>query len=562
MNRTSGFNRQAGLTRSVAEQRRQDIQKRMQAVGPATLMKIRANSMSGGLEGQSNVGGMPNLTQGAPDIRDPLWNPESMYLPKSMGMYNIWLRHYDQFHPILGSAIDLHSTFPMSDWDIQGVDDPGIKQFYEYMKEDRLHAYKWQLMANREYQLIGEEYSYFPWNTTDGLFDSPVILNPDLLDITPFDWNGERKYIIDMAIAPQFRQLYQKSMQGDPRYMALWNSLDPIIKSCVESGKKIPLSPNNIQGMQRLAAAYHDRGTSQCIRLIKDLGYEDKLREAQMAVADGHICPVHLWKIGAPDGSYIPSPDELQQWATYIAQGEHQNYYRFVSHQYVNFESKAPTEGLLNITPEIDLIQKRLMLGLFVDESMMNGQGPTYAGSVVAYKILEKRYVNVRIRFEQQYQDLYRRVAKAHGFIRRTPAEISHKIYVKKNDYIVPTIGWREEFSFDRDNTLLEFIINLASTYKISYKTVCEHLGVDYDQEQIQVLKEMKSSFSDNFYKMKSEQLTNMLGGGNPKQESTGMPKSNIAGGGYAEAPEAPATVPEQSNMETPATVGGAEANI
>ena len=563
--RKTGFNRTGATinSRNEALYKREAVQKQIAGISPA-IMPVRAANT---LMPQNHVSGFPNLSQGTPDIRDPLWNPESMYLPRSLGMYNLWLRHYDQFHPILGNAIDLHAAFPMSDWDIQGVDDPGIKDFYEYIKEERIHAYNWQLQANREYQLIGEEYSYFPWNSKDGLFESPVILNPDLLDVFPFDLDGERKYIIDMDIPPQFKELWAKSMSGDPRYVALWQSLDPIIRNCVQAGRKIPLSPNNVQAMQRLAAPYHSRGTSQCIRLIKDLSYEDKLREAQMAVADGHICPVHLWKIGDPNGTYIPNSDELQQWATYIAQGEHQNYYRFVTHQFVNFESKSPTEGLLNITPELDMIHKRMMIGLFVDEGMISGQSPTYAGGVVAYKILEKRYVNVRIRFERTYKDLFRKIAKAHGFIKRTPAEISHKIYVKRNDYIVPEIGWREEFSFDRDNTLLEHIVNLAAVHKVSYNTVCEHMGLDYNQEQEQILKEMSSSFSDGIYDARVQQLVELMGGKGGKTGQSGMLKSDMPGGGLAVAPKTnggemegtPATTPEASNMETPTPVGGGE---
>ncbi len=504
-------------------------------------LSIRSNN--------ANIGSY-SVDIGLPDVRDPLLNPENLYLPHNIKILNKWIRHYVSTHPILGNCIELHAVFPVSDFRIQGIDDPSIKKFYEYVKEDVLHLYDWLLFSSYEYEQFGEVYTYFSWDTMNGYFDSFTILNPDLLDVFPFDDKGGRKYIVDMEVPAIFKEIHLRK-DRDSRFMQIWDQVHPIIKMAIEQGRKIPFSPNNIYAMQRLTSPYNSRGTSQVLRVLKDLIYEDKLREADMAVADSHITPIELWKLG--DDTWIPNEEDIEAFHQLLNEGDHQNYYRIVTHSKVNYESISRSSGLLDTTTKMDKIAERILIGLYTSKPMITGDAPTYSGSVVAYKILEKRYVNKRVRQEKIIRDLYRKIAAAHGFAKITEAELSHRIRVPNNNFIIPQIGWKDDFSFSKDQSRIEFLSQLADKNKISWKTVIEMLGFDYDEEMEKIKKEMETVMDSDVYNAKVQKLIDLLqqNEGNPSEgeEVTNVP---IPNGNSTELPEAPSVNPEEELRTAP----------
>lgn len=315
------------------------------------------------------------VATGTPEIRDPAFSPETLFLANDLKTLNRWIRYYDTFHPILPNSLDLHATFPISDFSFKGVKDASILDFYTYIKEDVLKLFDWTILASREYEVLGEVFTFFGWDSYGGYYNSSTILNPDLLDVYPFDMEGQRKFIISMDI-PQNLDLLWRRKDMDSRYRVLWNRLDPVIRRCVETGYKIPLSPNNCFGIQRLAFAYDTRGTSQVLRCLKDLFYEDKLREAQMAVADGHITPMRLWKIGKTEAGYLPEAEELDEWREMLQRAQHQNLFQIVCHDAVDYQVKGIAEGLLPITPELDKIEERILTALYTSKAMTSGEGP------------------------------------------------------------------------------------------------------------------------------------------------------------------------------------------
>lgn len=207
-----------------------------------------------------------SVNTGSPEMRDPLFSPEAFYLMNNdRKTINRWIRYYDTYHPILPNSLDIHALFPISDFSFKGVNDPTVSQFYDYVKNDVLKLLNWVILISSEYERLGEAFTFFAWDNYNGYYNSATILNPDLLEVYPFDWQGERKFVISMDIPETFQHLRDKK-DVDSRYRKLWNALDPVIRRCIEGGLKIPLNPANVFGMQRLAYAYDVRGTSQVTR--------------------------------------------------------------------------------------------------------------------------------------------------------------------------------------------------------------------------------------------------------------------------------------------------------
>lgn len=468
---------------------------------------------------------------GTPEVRDPLFNPEEQFLPKSISHYNKWIRHYDMLHPLIGNSIDIHAFLPISDFSFGGTDldnNPEIKQVFGDMKEN-LHLYEWLLSASREFELMGEQYSYFSWDGYSEIWDGVTVLNPDLLEIFPYSelQTGFRQYIISLEVSNELKDLRTKSFD-DPRFEEVYMQLDPKIRNCIESGKTIPLSKNNVYGMQRLSNPYHKRGTSQVLRAIRDLLYEDKLRGAQTAVADGYITPIQLWKLGDPSGKWIPSEDDISAFNSTLSENQHQKFFRMVTHQYVNHSAIVPTQGMLSIIPEMDKIEDRILTALYTNKAMTGSNGPTYANSVVALKVLRGRYRNKLIRFEKIIQDLCRKVSLARGYVKRTNAEVNNRMYGRNNaNLIVPEIKWEENLAFNENYDLIQIMIQLADKNKISWKKVLDSLGVDSHEEQERLKAQTETIYNDPVYQAKTEKILEMIGtgatGDDPKSEVTSL---------------------------------------
>jgi len=498
------------------------------------------------------------LSQGSPELRDPMFNPETFYIAQDLQTMNRWIRYYDTFHPILPNSLDIHAFFPISDFSFKGVDDPYILDFYDYIKNDVLKLLDWVILASREYEVLGECFTFFGWDTYNGYFNTATILNPDLLEIYPFDFNGGRKYVISMDIPESFEILHMKK-DMDMRYRQLWNNLDPVIRRCIESGLKIPLSPNNVFGMQRLAFSYDTRGTSQVLRVLKDLMHEDKLREAQMAVADGHITPYQIWKIGNTDKGYIPSEEELDDWNDLLQQAEHQNLFRIVTHDAVSYETKGIQDGLLPITPEIDKIEDRILTALYTSRAMTTGEGPTYSNAVIGLKVLEGRYQNKLYRISSIIRSLYKKIATANEFYKITPAQLAHRIRPSKKDreLMLPTVHWDNYFSFAKDLERAKFYKGLAETHKMSWKRVFDVLGLDYEEEKRLLKDDMGSVFQNEIFEAKIQQLVQMVDSNAPEGAVSPVGKGIPTNLASPDDEEGGAGILEEAGAEIPE--GGAE---
>ena len=337
---------------------------------------VLRSSVRGSLKASKGMYSSSSLSVGTPEIRDPMFTPEAFYVMNTdIKTMNKWIRYYDKYHPILPNSLDIHTLFPISDFSFKGVTDPSIKDFYDYLKNDVLFLLDWVIKISSEYERFGEAFTFFAWDSYNGYFNSAVVLNPDLLELSSIDMDGQRKFVISMDIPESFDHLmHMKDI--DQRYRGLWNNLDPVIRRCVEGGLPIPLNPANVFGMQRLQSAYDPRGTSQVLRVLKDLMYEDKLREAQMAVADGHITPYQLWKLGNSASGYVPTQDEIDNFSNLLNQSDHQNLFRIVTHSDVTYDTKGVQDGLLNIIAEMDKIEDRILTALYTSRSMTTGEGP------------------------------------------------------------------------------------------------------------------------------------------------------------------------------------------
>jgi hypothetical protein len=482
----------------------------------------------GGATSSSTGGSGADIRTTSPEIRNPLLNLINFYLPYDRKTLNQWIRYYARFDPYVGNCVDLHGEFPMSDFHFTGVSDKSVLEAYEEMKEET-NMLQYCFEASREYELLGEVFSFWAWDEDELTWKSYTILNPDLLELKLLSW-GSGAHAVYTYDPPQ--ELKELVKDRDPRVLEqIQETMDPIVFDNIMANKRIPLDDFNMLSMVRRESPYESRGTSIIVRCLKDLMYKDKLREAQYAIAEQQITPVQLWKIGDPASGYMPTDEDLDQFRETIMAGRQDPLFTLVTHGAVNLDLIGYTGKLLNILPEMEWVSKQVLVAMFASDAMISGEGPTYSNAFVAFKVIQGRYQSKRDKFVQNFRNkLFKPFAKAREMWASTPAQLSHRIRSDKKVPLIPGIEWNFKLDLTDQTSRIQYLMQLNDKNKLAFKTLCEVLDIPYDVNKA-ALKEEEGTVLDSVYqsvRAARAEKTGMV----PSMEETGGVSAPPGGGG------------------------------
>lgn len=442
----------------------------------------------------------------SPEIRNPLLNIVNFFLPYNYKVLNQWIRYYDRFHPMVGNCLDLHGYFPISKFDLKlkHMDDT-VLEVYENCA-DECELFSRFLDMSREYELIGEVYPYLHWSDDLNFFDAIVIMNPDFINVKMHPLAHGVKPTIELEPDELLKALVNSN---EPEDMEIKASLDPVIIAAVTMGQNIRIDPFNTEQIARKASPYEPRGTSIVLRILKDLLYEDKLREAQYAVADGMVTPKIIYKLGDPANQYMPSAEDMLDFRALLQAQAHDPLAAIITHYGLSLEYVGAYGKILPIVPEFQFIEDRILTGLYTNKALTHGEGPTYANATVAMEALQGRYMAKREKLEDfAIRKLFTPVALANEFYEPlTQAESDHGVRRSKKDrqLNLPTIEWKQKLRLVDDTQRRQMIINLRAKPipEVSLRKIYDELGIDYETEmkalkdEAKTVKELKELYGE-----------------------------------------------------------------
>lgn len=507
---------------------------------PVTHTFRRYAASNGDLIGPPGSGGA-NVTTVGPEIRNPLLSLINFYLPYDRRTLNQWVRYYTRFDPYVGNCIDLHAEFPMSDFRFTGVSDPEVLRAYEEMKEEtRLVQFGFE--SSREYEMLGEMFSFWNWDEDELTWKDYTILNPDLLDIVSINWGAGEAAVYTYDPPQELKDLVRNK---DERVLAtLQEKLDPAVYENLISGKRIPLDDFNMLSLMRKESPYDPRGTSVVLRALKDLMLKDKLREAQYAIADQQITPAQIWKLGDPANGYMPTDADLADFRTLLEAGRHDQLFTIVTHGAVQLDVVGYTGKIIDISPQMDWIAKQIMVAMFTSDAMITSEGPSYQNAVVAFKVIQGRYQTKRDKTGQAYRNkLFRPFSEARGYWERSQAELQHRVRTDKKKPIVPGMEWNFKLDLTDQTQRNQFIMQLREKNEVAMKLVCEILDLPYEVNKTALKQEEGTVFDPVYQKVrearadKSGMIPNM-GEASPMGDLGGTESSGVGGGAVVEGDE------------------------
>lgn len=464
---------------------------------------IDKSSLSPNIQKKMTKAASANIRMADPMFYHPLFETVNMMLPRDRRERNEWCRHFYRVEPIIATAIDMHTEFPISDFNIT-CKDKGIEKFFNNMLFDKLNIHELLLNIGLEYWKIGDVFPYGQLNETEGIWEKFVCYNPDYVNITSSPLVSAP--IIELIPDANLSEIVKSGANGI--YGDIYNQLPKEVVENVAVGQNIPLNNKLVSHIAHKASPYELWGTPLMMRCFKTLIYKDKLRSAQDAIANRHIMPLRVAKIGQA-GEPMPTQEDLDSFRDILYEADGDPSFFLVYHYGLQFEYVGSSGHILPLNSEFDFIQKELMNGLGINEAMLNGEGPTYANAEVGFNTLAKRYMSYRLRLENwiRYKVL-RPISEIQGFYEPNSsdlktANLSNKekevLAAKKDlELVIPTIQWANQDLTDNNNKM-NMIKELRDKGLISAKTILPMVGLNADIELSNLEQERKSLFNPDY---------------------------------------------------------------
>lgn len=474
--------------------------------------------------------GMGNIQMGNPSFYHPLFQNMNIMLPRDRRERNEWCRHFYRTEPIIATALDLHTEYPISEFN-NVVSDTGIKEFFDYMAFDRLDLVNLLLDIGLEYWKLGDVFPFGQLNEDDGMWERFVILNPDYIDIKASILAGDP--VVELIPDETVKAIIDAGPRGD--YSSIYSQMPEDVVRQVKMGRNIRLDNRLVSHISHKASQYETWGTPIMMRCFKTLIYKDKLREAQNAIANRHITPLRIFKVGAP-GEPMPSQEDLDSLRDTLMAADDDPNFMLVYHYALQTDYVGSSGKILPLNQEFDFIQKELMNGLGINQALVNGEGPTYSNAQVGMDALARRYMSYRIRLESWIRNkVYKPIAEIQGFYKPVNGTVASKYLSsseqrklaskKEMQLIVPEISWSQQ-DLTSNQSVLNFVQQLQSKGLVSMSTILPMLKLDPETERKNLEGERGTVFDSNA----------------PKVPGGSAPGGAPAGGGAPHPPTSPGT--------------------
>ena len=435
-----------------------------------------------------------NVKLANPTFYHPLFQPVNMLLPRDRRERNEWCRHFYRTEPIIATAIDIHTEYPISDFNNQCADQE-IKKFFDYMAFDKLDIINLLLCIGHEYWKIGDVFPFGTLNEVEGIWEKFTILNPDYINIQASVFADDA--IIELIPDEKITAIVNEGPRGE--YAEIYNQLSDEVIRAIKMNRNIRMDSRLISHIAHKASDYEIWGTPLMMRCFKTLIYKDKLRGAQDAIANRHIFPIRIAKIGTPGEPY-PDEQDLNEFRDMLMMSDEDPYNFIVYHYGVQMDYVGSTGKILPLNTEFDFIQKELMNGLGINEALLNGQGPTYANAQVGMDALAKRYMSYRYKLESFIRNkIYKPIAEIQGFYEPANKIKTGILYRDKEkrklaakgemSLIIPNIRWQQN-DLTNNQSAVTILTNLQNKKLVSTSTVHSIIGLDSEMEKKNLEKE------------------------------------------------------------------------
>jgi very-short-patch-repair endonuclease len=458
-------------------------------------------------------GGAANTSLAPPSFYAPWLTASSWQIPNNRREIYLWAQWWVDNEPKVAAGVEFYTDFPLSGFTLE-CSNAYVKDYFEKLNK-KLKITTVLPKISQEYHLRGD---CFVMASIDcelchgmGINDDTgeechhegatwknvSVLNPDRIEVQPALLDQEPEYFF--MPDDQMKKAIQEK-KGNK----LYDSLHPRMRQMIMENKPIHFSHESIYHFKRGGSPWSPFGTSLLRRLFQTLAFKDKLRQAQWLVAERHIIPIKIVKVGDKDRPAIE--DDLIQAQDELTALANDPLLTIVTHHAFDFEYVGASGKVLQLTNEYEQINQDIIDGLMLNKAIINGEGPSYSNAQVGLLTMAKRLE--RFREEVAFwleEKIYKPVSIWNGFTTEGKRG--------QLEYVYPTIKW-DDLQLRDDTGKLQTMLAANQAGIISNQAVVEGLGLDWDQEVERMRFENGSSFIGSPDLINTD-MNNGFGGGN-----------------------------------------------
>jgi hypothetical protein len=443
----------------------------------------------------------------------PQLSTDFLEKPQNLRERRAWYRHFYNSSEIVGAAVDLHSTIPLSKLRLRKpkAANPHLAEYsYRFFSRmiDRLKLLKTLTEISHEFWMFGnvipyvEDHAPYQDLAADakaaliarGKAQSDMLLSKYKVTDTDPNYVGWRKItilppdqtriirkpfadnpIIEFLPDPETKAMLNKSFDSrgsmfDDSSDATTQSRIPeeLSNSLAEGGTVVlqqdPNTGSFATHIARKKSQYETMGVSVLERCINTLLVKDKLRQAQTSIASRHMTPIRVvWGDKLNDQQV----DDLRMQIDMSLMDPD---YSIVANYEIHWEEYGSGQRLLDLNGEYDRYDSDLYAGLGVTKEMMTGEA-SYSGSKISLELLNIQYMLFREMLQEFVEkSLFEPVARRKGFVETD--EYGNEVV------IYPKLSFTRMSIRDNDS-VFEQVIQLYNKGSLPVDEIYDILGLD-----------------------------------------------------------------------------------
>ncbi|MFA5135441.1 MAG: hypothetical protein WC505_06685 [Patescibacteria group bacterium] len=401
------------------------------------------------------------------------------YLPTDTRTQNKLFRNILAYDAIAGTTTEYWCSMAFGDEIfLSGIEDNAIMHLYEDALSASGVVPLMPLMLS-EYLTIGRLFYFMMPNPGTGYWQGTKILDPDYVRLVAprlpgldpiMDWQASTD---DQAWATM----------NDPRAALQRSLIEPKIVKAMAGGTTIPLDPINSLFLPRKVHAVDDNGMSYLCRILPFKIYEKAILDASIQGARRRAGPV--WWATVPNDY---KAEQIEQIIEQLFAAEEDPVGGKVAfREGVNIQLLGTKDDVIKLGDDWDFLFKAKMAALGISSAFLEGDTNYNTLETILSSFLEKLR-GVRALFTRKIiqEKIFRTLAQQHGHVRRSKAELSHRIRISRNripndsDLILPKIEWDKSLEPRADKDYWDMLTSLEEKgFPIQMRKWAQAAGYD-----------------------------------------------------------------------------------
>lgn len=469
--------------------------------------------------------------------------------------------------PTIGPGIDIIRNLPWSDFTLDGIEDKEVLKIYQ----DCMDSLNVQLLMpdiTRDFLVLGKQISSLIFDEKRGIFSGIVPHDPDFIRITPLPVSGFDP-ICDFKLSPGFKKFLTSD---DPRMMDARKALPTsFLDAAKNQSGFLPLDPVSTIYLARKASTKDNIGTSLLTRTLYFWAIEKALLNAQLSSTRRRSRSFMHIKAGI-DNIWEPTPEEMDALAGLVIQVNEDPVGGVIATR-TGVDISEPVGGGADFykwSDELELFAKYKMQCIGISDALLSGDA-TYNNAEQARSVFVETLANLRARIVNKFfmQKTFPIIARLHGFVKRSKAELDHRIrttsvananlpswarmsqvtssrltqrkamQIPVGDLIIPSINWAKQLKPNQDEKALEILERLKQN---DYPTTLSQwaMAAGFDPKTLESDTARDADLRKKIQKMTEEAAPAEEGNLSGEEQSVDDFMKELDEGGESPAEEAP----------------------